>query len=121
MIWAIDYDGVLDHAGWPRVGKPDMSVIDYLKQCQANGDKLILWTCRDGGALQAAVDMCKGVGLTFDAVNDHLPELKERFGNDCRKIYADVYLDDKAENIRDFTRKHCGKRRGTVRSIRVRG
>ena len=35
-------------------------------------------------------------GLEFDAVNENLPEINELFGGDCRKIYADVYLDDKS-------------------------
>lgn len=40
------------------------------------------------------------VGATdsFDAVNDNLPEAVEYFGNNTRKVHADVYLDDKALN-----------------------
>ena len=37
-------------------------------------------------------------GLKFDAVNENLPEMIEWHGNDCRKIFADVYIDDKAVN-----------------------
>ena len=35
------------------------------------------------------------MGLKFDAVNENLPEIVEGFGGDSRKIYADVYIDDR--------------------------
>lgn len=34
--------------------------------------------------------------LTFDAVNDNLPEIIEMYGNTSRKITCDYYIDDKA-------------------------
>ena len=48
--------------------------------------------------LEDAVAWCKERGLEFDAVNENLPELIELYGNDCRKINADIYIDDKAVN-----------------------
>ena len=38
---------------------------------------------------------CKEHGIIFDAVNENLPEIVKAFGGDCRKIYADEYIDDK--------------------------
>lgn len=35
----------------------------------------------------------------FDAVNDNLRSVKEDYGNP-RKIVADLYIDDRAENLR---------------------
>ena len=35
------------------------------------------------------------MGLEFDAVNDNLEEMKQIYGNNPRKIYADWYIDDK--------------------------
>jgi hypothetical protein len=34
----------------------------------------------------------------FDAINENLPVNVAAFGNDCRKIFADEYWDDKACN-----------------------
>ena len=31
-------------------------------------------------------------------MNDNLQELKDEFGNNSRKIFADCYIDDKAVN-----------------------
>ena len=97
MIIAVDFDGTITkESKWPELGEPNLPFINELIRRRKNGDKLILWTCRNGDLLQAAINFCKAFGLEFDAVNDHLPELKERFGNDTRKVYADLYVDDKA-------------------------
>ena len=61
------------------------------------GDKIILWSCRSGEELSAAVAWCRLHGLEFDAVNENLPEVLEAWDyQDSRKIYADEYWDDKA-------------------------
>ena len=39
---------------------------------------------------------CEKNGLVFDTVNENLPELIDLYKNDCRKINADIYIDDKA-------------------------
>jgi len=92
-IIAVDFDQTLSYGEYPACGKPNMRLIKYIKELQANGDKIILWTCREGEALEAAVEWCANYGLYFDAVNDNLPEIISRFGINCRKIYYDHYLD----------------------------
>lgn len=94
-VIAIDFDGTLWETNWPRLVRPILPVIEMAKARKAAGDKLILWTCREGAELDAAVEACRNYGLEFDAVNDNLPELKEEWGNNPRKVAADVYWDDK--------------------------
>ena len=84
-------------------------MIEYLKVSRTNGDKVILWTCREGELLQQAVDWCKGMGLEFDAVNENLPFMIERYGSDPRKIGADVYIDDKNALVTDFKLSRRGR------------
>lgn len=97
-IYAVDFDGTLCESVWPGIGPPNMVLIDHLIKRQAQGNKIILWTCRCGERLQDAVKWCKQYGLEFDAVNENLPEMIEHYGNDPRKIFADCYLDDKNVN-----------------------
>lgn len=52
--------------------------------------------------MREAVEMCREVGLVFDYVNQNDASLKKQFGNDCRKVGADIYLDDKAMRIEDI-------------------
>lgn len=42
---------------------------------------------------------CAERGLFFDAVNDNLPERIKKHGNNCRKIGATEYWDDKAVRV----------------------
>jgi Predicted hydrolases of the HAD superfamily len=97
-VIAVDFDGTLCDDAWPEIGKPNKDVIYWIKEQQASGAKLILWTCRTDKLLDAAVEWSKEQGITFDAVNENLPELIEMYGNDCRKVSADIYIDDKVVN-----------------------
>lgn len=95
MIIAVDFDGTLCVDEWPDIGYPNFTLIDYLKKRKENGDKIILWTNRCGEPLENAIKWCKRYGIELDAVNENLPEIIERFGSDCRKIYADLFIDDR--------------------------
>ena len=98
-IIAVDFDGTLCYSNWPDLGAPNTALINYLLREKAAGNKLILWTCRAGKALSDATRWCLEQGLTFDAVNDNLPEIVEFYGNNSRKITCDLYIDDKSVYI----------------------
>jgi hypothetical protein len=99
QIVAVDFDGCLCSNKWPEIGEPNTALIQRLIRHRENGGEVILWTCREGRSLDAAVDWCAQRGLTFDAVNANLESQNELFGNDCRKIGADLYIDDKAMKV----------------------
>ena len=98
-IIAVDFDGTLCGNAFPEIGQPKHDIINAAKAAQKNGAKLILWTCRNKDHLQNAVEWCRTHGLDFDAVNENLEHVKEMFGGDTRKIYANEYWDDKAYYI----------------------
>ena len=98
-IIAVDFDGCLCQNAWPEIGEAREDVISALLERQRRGAKIILWTCRVGERLDAAVQWCVEHGIAFDAVNANLPVNIAAFGNDCRKIYADEYWDDKAVSM----------------------
>lgn len=97
-IIAVDFDGCLCENAWPDIGEAKQDVIDALLSRQKQGAKIILWTCRVGERLDAAVRWCADRGIAFDAINRNLPSMITTYGNDCRKVYADEYWDDKAVN-----------------------
>mgnify|MGYP003331093497 CR=1 FL=1 len=68
---------------------------------KADGHKLILWTCRELESLDIAISWCKEQGIIFDAINENIDkeEKIKGFGYNSRKIYADIYLDDKALKV----------------------
>jgi len=98
-IIAVDFDGTLVKDDYPDIGEANWLLLDVLRFIQRHSDtKLILWSCRTGDKLQEAVEACNEYGLRFDAVNENLPEIVKLFGGDNRKVYADLYLDDKSLN-----------------------
>lgn len=97
-IYAVDFDGTLCESVYPGIGAPNISLINHLKLRRSQGNKIILWTCRVSEKLEEAVKWCKDHGLEFDAVNDNLPEMIEKWGGQSRKVFADIYIDDKSVN-----------------------
>lgn len=93
---AVDFDGTLCENSWPEIGEANEELIRWLIDWRRSGKKLILWTNRTDDRLEEAVEWCREHGLEFDTVNENLPERIEFFGNDCRKISADYYMDDKS-------------------------
>lgn len=103
-IIAVDFDGTLITGNkWPDVeGEPNHHLISILIRERKRGNKVILWTNRtdkpeqEEYPLRTAIDFCKNAGLEFDAINENLPEIIQAYGNNSRKVSADLYIDDKA-------------------------
>ena len=91
MIIAVDYDGTLEVNG-----QMNASLIRRLKNAQRSGDFVILWTCREGASLAEAVSRLRSAGFNPNAVNDNHPAIIAQYGGNSRKVYADIYIDDKA-------------------------
>lgn len=91
MIVAVDFDGTLS-----LDGAPNAPLFARLKEMQRNGDIIILWSCREGKRLNEAVTFCAKNGLRVNFANKNSPQAIRMLGGDSRKIYADVYVDDKA-------------------------
>lgn len=91
MIIAVDFDGTLQIDG-----KPNTGLIERLKAAQRQRNVVILWTCRDGKRLLEAVNFLRGCGFQPNYINCNAPEAIRLLGHDSRKIYADIYIDDKA-------------------------
>lgn len=107
LIIAVDFDGTLCDDEYPEIGKAHTVLIEQLKNCKKDGNKLILWTCREGEHLENALNFCYKHGLSFDAINDNLQEnIKKYHGKYTRKIYANIYLDDHSMLPDTFTSTH---------------
>lgn len=94
MIIAVDFDGTIVKHKYPAIGREIPYAIMTLKLLQERGHKIILWTYRHGKELKKAVEFCEKKELIFHAVNCNFEG--EEFDNTySRKIYADVYIDDR--------------------------
>lgn len=98
-VIAVDFDGTIVTHAYPAIGKEMLFAFATLKELQARGHKLILWTFRSGDLLDEAVEYCRKNGVEFYAVNKNYPE--EVFSDKIsRKVNADIFIDDR--NIGGF-------------------
>lgn len=94
-ILAVDFDGTLVENKFPEIGAIRETMLRAVKAYQSAGWRIILWTCRTGDMLEAAVNFCKEHGLVPDEVNRNIPEVQEVYGGDTRKVFANMYIDDR--------------------------
>lgn len=95
-ILAVDFDGTLVENKFPEIGEINPIIWGAVKSYKAMGWKIILWSCRTEIMLQDAVKFCAERGLTFDTVNENLPEVQAYYGGDTRKVFANMYIDDRS-------------------------
>ena len=89
-VLAVDLDGTLLKDDHPALGKPIPEVVAVLRDVQAAGMKIVIWTVRDED--EKIRKHLEDADVPFDYINEN------PFGpsNGSRKIYADVYLDNHA-------------------------
>lgn len=98
-VIAVDFDGTLCENKYPEIGDVlpiHERVHEFIRVKHKNGALIILWTCRCGPELEAAISFCKKCNIPIDLVNENDPERVKLYSYDSRKISADIYIDDKA-------------------------
>lgn len=96
VVIAVDFDNTFAKTEYPKIIEPIPETIDFIRKAKAKGAEIILYTCREGKELDAALEWCKANNVPIDRANENSPARIKRWGNDCRKIGADLYIDDKA-------------------------
>jgi hypothetical protein len=93
MIIGIDFDGTICEHKYPGIGKllsKASEVINKIHELH----RIIIITCRH---TEQDINNMKmflaSNNIPYDLINENDPELISRMG-DCRKIHADVYIDD---------------------------
>ena len=94
MTIAVDFDGTIVEHKYPEIGKEKPFAIQTLRTLQQEGNRIILFTSREGELLEDAVAYCHKKGLDFFAVNSNQPA-DALFPRQTSKVIADVYIDDK--------------------------
>ena len=108
---AVDFDGTLCNNAFPNIGEPRPLLIEYIKRQAATGARIILHTCRENGTvrplLDEAVAFCEAHGVPLFAINENpYNPFGELYGTGTgRKVYADMYIDDKAASVAEIENK----------------
>ena len=96
MIISIDFDGTVVRERWPEIGPPIPGAISAIRKLHAAGHKIIITSCRAGAPELAMREwLSEHLPGCVDYINENDPERCLLYGGDCRKISADVYIDDK--------------------------
>lgn len=98
MYICIDFDGTIVDHRFPEIGLPVPGALEWMKEFQAAGAKLILFTMRSDGernptALSRAVEYLKENGITLYGVNKNPSQV---LWTSSPKAYGQVYIDDAA-------------------------
>ena len=91
-VIAIDFDGTIVEHKYPAIGAPVRGAIETIKDLQARGHRIILWTMRSGKELENAVVYLQENGILPWGVNQN----PEQDWSDSPKAYAQIYIDDAA-------------------------
>ncbi len=121
MIIAVDFDGTIVEHRYPEIGKEIPFAVATLCQLQRDmpGLHIVLWTVREGRLLQDAVEWCEKRGLKFYAVNSNYPgEISSAADQGCRKVSADLYIDDRnlggLPSWPEIYKKVAGREQGNI-------
>jgi len=91
MIVSIDFDGTIADHKYPKIGKIKPGAVEAIKAIKSRGHQIIIFTCRAGKEEQEMREWLIMNGIPFDEINSPI----EGFDLGSRKVYADVYIDDK--------------------------
>lgn len=95
MRIAIDFDGTIVEEKFPDIGKLKPNARDVIRKLKMKGHSIIINTCRAGIEEGDVYEFMINESIPFDYINCNRPEDILFFGQDCRKISADLYIDDK--------------------------
>jgi hypothetical protein len=96
LVISVDFDGTIVSSVYPEIGTPKPMAVQTLRKWHSAGHKIIISTCRSGIFADNARMKCIELGIPFDAFNENLQSRISYYGGDCRKISADVYIDDRS-------------------------
>jgi hypothetical protein len=95
MIIAIDFDSTIVEEIYPYIGPVKSGAKEVINRLSNEGHTIIINSCRSGLYEGYMEEFLNKEGILYDWINCNTPSQIEKFGRDCRKISADIYVDDK--------------------------
>jgi len=96
---AIDFDGCLARKAWPAVGEEMPGAMEFLRWLDERGWWRVLWTCREGDRLKAALDWLADRTYPpewWTAINATPQPITDQYDGDSRKAGYHALVDDLA-------------------------
>jgi hypothetical protein len=99
---AVDFDNTIAYDAYPEIGEFKPHAVRVLKKILEHGGELGIWTCRTGEQAEKVKAKLLGADIQYHAFNENFASSLEYFPDDSRKIFADVYIDDRANFIKEI-------------------
>lgn len=96
LIISIDFDGTIVRDRYPLIGEPYPDAVNTIRTLYTYGHYIIINTCRVGRYFDQMKSFLREWQIPYDTINENNPDRIKKYGGDCRKISADIYIDDKA-------------------------
>lgn len=94
-VLAIDFDDTICMSNFPETGEERKDARKYILKLVDDGYGVIINTCRNEIALAKAIEWLDEKSIPYHYINCNFPETIKYFSGDCRKISAQMYIDDK--------------------------
>lgn len=94
-IISIDWDGTVVENAYPEIGELRKNAKEVINRLFDEGFVILINTCRAGMYEGEVYKFLVKNQIAFNYINCNLPSQIEHFGMDCRKLSADIYIDDK--------------------------
>lgn len=95
-VLAIDFDGTICDESFPEIGNLKPNADKYINRLHDEGFHIVINTCRSGRYEGMAHQFLKELGVRYHFMNCNMPYMIDEYGQDCRKISADIYIDNKS-------------------------
>lgn len=94
-VIAVDFDGTIVENKYPQIGDINWKAREVINDFYNSGGYIVINTCRVGEYERQAILKLHESGVKFHTVNANIPFVIAKYGVDCRKISADMYIDDR--------------------------
>lgn len=103
LLIAIDFDGTCVEHAFPHVGKTMPGAVETIRDLKEAGHRILMWTCREDFSTHKYLTQAKRWalknGIDFHGHNEDPQNPFLELGGEAkqhqRKIYADLYIDDR--------------------------
>lgn len=95
MILVIDFDGTIVKSKYPDIGGLRLNAKEVINKLYDEGYIILINTCRSGIYEGNVYTFLKENDIKYHYINSNLPSQIEKYGQDCRKLSGDIYIDDK--------------------------
>lgn len=94
-FFAVDFDNTIAYENYPFIGDLIPGAKETIQKIHELGGKIAIWTCRTGEQEEWVKEFLAKHDIPYDKFNTCFDEHKELYGGASRKIFADVYIDDR--------------------------